>query len=102
MPVPKCQHRKVIDRYATVMNASRRDKLTESIQQRDDRVERGGAKVDKSDVPEALTEDQLHDAEARRDSGPNQGRHAEQPLALHSGPVVVPIAGYLATGSAAP
>ena len=76
-----------------------RDQLTESIQQRDDCVERGGAKVDKPEVPEASTEDQLHDAEARRDSAPDHGRHAEQPLALHSGPVVVPIAGYLTTGS---
>src|ERR1700757_1502037 len=75
-----------------------RDQLTESIQRWDDRVEGGSAKVDKPDVPEAITEDQLHDAEARRDSAPDHGHHAEQPLALHSSPVVMPIAGYLTTG----
>src|ERR1700738_1040574 len=76
-----------------------RDQLTESIQRWDERIEGDSAKVDKPDVAEAITEDQLRDAEARRDRAPDQGHHAEQPLALHNGPVVVPIAGYLATGS---
>jgi len=41
----------------------------------------------------------LHDAEARRDRATDHGRHAEQPLALQTDRVVVPIAGYLTTGS---
>jgi hypothetical protein len=76
-----------------------RDKVPESVQQRDGCEQRGDAKVDKPDVPKAFTEKQLHDAEARRDDDANRGRHAEQPLALHTGAVVVPIAGHLATDS---
>src|ERR1700722_4652017 len=76
-----------------------RDQLTESIQRWDDRIKSGSAKLDNPEVPEAITEDQLHDAEARRDRAPDHGHHVEQPLALHNGPVVVPIAGYLATNS---
>src|ERR1700759_208251 len=76
-----------------------RDQLAESIQRWDGRIEGDSAKVDKPDVTEAITEDQLHDAEARRDRAPDHGHHAEQPLALHNSPVVVPIAGYLTTGS---
>lgn len=48
--------------------------------------------------PEAVTEHQLQDAEARCDRAPDHCHQAEQPLALHSGSVVVPIAGYLASG----
>src|SRR5271156_5185696 len=75
-----------------------RDQLTESIQRRDERIEGGSAKVDKPEVPEAVTEHQLHDAEARCDRAPDHRHQAEKPLALRSGPVVVPIAGYLASG----
>src|ERR1700744_3628006 len=77
------------------------DQLTESIQRWDGRIEGDRAKVDKPDVAETITEDQLHDTEARRDSGPDDGYQAEQSLALHNGPVVVPGAGSLATGSRA-